>query len=76
VGFLILTNICTKAEAGGEVLKSDLKYQIASELHENVNISCHPRDFASSPLKFKLVRKELTRKVLFDIKNKTKKLED
>lgn len=56
MGFLILTNICTKAEAGGEVLKSDLKYQIASELHENVNISCHPRDFSSSPLKFKLVR--------------------
>lgn len=42
---------------GGEVLKSDLKYQVASELHENLDISCHPRDFATSPLKFKLMPK-------------------
>lgn len=57
MGFLNLTNICTKAKAGGEVLKSDLKYQVASELHENLDISCHPRDFATSPLKFKLMPK-------------------
>lgn len=43
---------------------SDLKYQIASELHVNVELSGHPRAFVTSLLKFKLARREGARQVL------------
>lgn len=44
----------------GEV-DSELKYQIASELHVNVELSCQPRAFVTSLLKFKLVHKKEAR---------------
>lgn len=57
MGFLVLTNACTKALDQGEV-ESELKCQITSELHVNVELSCQPHAFVTSLLKFKLVYKK------------------
>lgn len=46
---------------GGREVGSDVKYQIAAELHVDVELSCHPRAFVSSLLKFKFVHKEAAR---------------
>lgn len=64
MGFLLLTNVCTKALVEREV-GSDLKYQTTLGLHVNVGLSFHPRAFVTSLLKFRLVHKEGARKVLF-----------
>lgn len=63
MGFWFSQMPVQKSWTGGEV-GSDLKYQIASELHVNVELSGHPRAFVTSLLKFKLACREGARQVL------------